>query len=133
MTFARVAVFGEGTAPTQSDTIELPDVELVRSSHIVDVYRSGVIGWSQFRNIASPYNQIDTHINALIAIRNRMQKDAATKARTEEEARKAAEVFRTARVDEILKEAGFSFLYGVDPAARRLAEKFFEMEQEAKK
>lgn len=130
---ARIAVFGDESSTRIVDTFTMPDVELVRSSHVVDVYRAGEIGWSQFRNSDRSYNQIDTHINALIAIRNRMQEDAATKWRSEEEARKAAEVFRTARVDEILKEAGFSSLYGVDPAARRLAEKFFEMEQEAKK
>lgn len=110
---------------TGSESFELPRVELVRSSGHVDVYRSGVIGWSQFHGSIDPYNKIDTHINALIAIRHQMRLEARIKAQIEEQA-------RNARVDEILLEAGFQTTVLSAPA-RRLAEKIVDLEQEVKR
>lgn len=111
---------------TGSESFELPRVELVRSSGHVDVYRSGVIGWSQFHGSIDPYNKIGTHINALIAIRHSIRIAADIKARAAEEARKV-------RVDEIIDESGFAHFAKVDPTVRHLAGRVFDLEQEVKR
>lgn len=133
MSIARVTVFGAGSCPTSVDIVEMPEVQLVRSNHIVDVYRSGEIGWSQFHNSSKPYNQIDTHINALIAIRHNIRLDEEAKAQADEKARKKAEKIRNALVDAVLIQEGFSLFSGADTPARRLAERIVELEQEKQK
>jgi hypothetical protein len=119
--------------PTLYAASSIPSVELVRSTDRATTYHAGVIGWTQFHSSTDPYNQIDTHINALIAIRARIQRDEAQKAAAEAQIRKEREQVRNARVCEILVEAGFSTANVSNDPARRLAEKIFEMEQEAKK
>jgi hypothetical protein len=118
--------------PTLYAASSIPSVELVRSTDRATTYHAGVIGWTQFHSSTDPYNQIDTHINALIAIRARIQRDEAQKAAAEAQIRKERERIRNARVHEILVESGCS-PYLTDSPVVALAEKIFEMEQEAKK